>query len=104
MLISDPIFLLIKSTKNYLGQWLLAGTATGLVGGHVENEKMEKQRAEDAAEARSEGYYVPHIVDLIQPENTQKGEYHRVRIPPEWFSSRTTSGFTPILSQTPTLA
>jgi len=41
-------------------RWLLAGTAAGLVGYHIEDEKVEK--TED---------YAPRVVDFIQPENTR---------------------------------
>jgi len=41
-------------------RWLLAGTAAGLVGYHIEDEKVEK--TED---------YSPRMVDFIQPENTR---------------------------------
>ena len=47
-------------------RWLLAGTAAGLVGYHIEDDKVEKQRAEGA-----DGDYAPRMVDFIQPENTR---------------------------------
>ena len=41
-------------------RWLLAGTAAGLVGYHIEDEKVEKTEE-----------YSPRMVDFIQPENTR---------------------------------
>ena len=40
-------------------RWLLAGTAAGLVGYQIEDEKV---KTED---------YAPRMVDFIQPENTR---------------------------------
>ena len=42
-------------------RWLLAGTAAGLVGYHIEDAEVEK----------TEGEYAPRMVDFIQPENTR---------------------------------